>query len=68
MLECLLYLCIWAILALICWIVLQKVLFIFWGGEVDSKIMQLIGLLFGLVLLIQTLTCMGFLGRIFPRP
>lgn len=65
MMECLIYLVIWAILALICWIVIQKVLAIFWGGA-DSTIMQLVGLLLGLLLLLQTLRCMGFLGRIIP--
>ena len=66
MLECLVYLIIWAIVALICWLVLTKVVETFWGG-VDPRIMQLVGLLFGLLVLIQMLRCMGFLGW-FPRP
>jgi hypothetical protein len=65
MLECLIYLCVWAIVALIVWIVLSKILGMFWGG-IDSRIMQLVGLLFGLIILVWTLRCMGLLSRIPP--
>lgn len=65
MLSCLIMLLVWVIVAAICWIVIKEVLAVFWSPP--APIMHLVGLLLGLLVLIQALACLGLIEGPFPH-
>lgn len=60
MLECLLMLIVYVIIAVIFWYVIQQLVTVFWTPP--PPVMNLIGLLLGLLVLIAALNCLGILG------
>jgi hypothetical protein len=57
MLECLLVLIVYVIVAVIVWYVIQELLKVFWTPP--PPVINLIGLLLGLIVLIGALNCIG---------
>lgn len=57
MLSCLVFVLVYVILAAIAWYVIQEVVKIFWTPP--APVMQLIGLLLGLLVMIAALSCLG---------
>lgn len=60
MLECLLMLIVYVIVACIVWYVIAELVKVFWTPP--PPVMHLIGLLLGLLVLIGALNCIGVLG------
>lgn len=65
MLECLVYVLLYVIIAAIAWYVIQEVVKVFWTPP--PPVMHLIGLLLGLLVLLAALNCLGVIdgGRPF---